>query len=176
LVELTEDHLQVTALDWLGNGKFALTIHVNPSLEIYSVYSVATAKSLGRYYGYGFIVNPARTKIIYIEAPPHFSQEDGPYKLMLNRKVLYIAATGVSIDNSVAIAPSFNRIAFYETSLQNDASATLVVLTLAKNRVISKKRIPWNEPMLSLIWDGETYLKIGDAAKYDADKGQLIRK
>jgi hypothetical protein len=176
LVELTEDFLQVTDLDWLGNSKFALTIHVNPSMEIYSVYSVTTAQSIGRYYGYGFIVNQARTKILYIEAPPHFSQEDGPYKLMLNRKVLYIAAQGVSIDNSVAVSPSFNQIAFYETSLQNDASATLVVLTLAKNRVVSKKRFPWNELMPELEWDSEALLKIGDAAKYDASTGQLHRK
>jgi len=173
IIKINQEYTQIMGIEWQTSQKVGMVIHINPSLDSYQIYDVISGKNINKFYGYDFIFNKSKSNIIYISAPPHFSSELGGYAVMLDNSTLYKTDENTSLDNSLSITTGFDKIAFYEYNIKDEAKSNIVILSLEKNKVKTKNKITWNKNMAVLKWDNENILSIGDVAKYDVSKAKL---
>lgn len=172
-IKFNDEYTQVMSVEWLNNLKVGVKVHINPSLDSYSIYDIASGKVLGSYFGYDFKFNNDKSKILYIQEPPHNSTISGEYTVMLNDASIYKTDAKTQISSSLYTVNDFKRIAFYESNSKDETKSNIVILTLENNKIKTKNKIVWNKKFYELKWSNENILLIGNIAKYDVIKAKL---
>jgi hypothetical protein len=132
-------------VEWLDNGRVAVTNHVNPSLNTYNVLDVKTGE-VTFYYGLSFIWDTAMENLYYVKARPHFGL-GGTDKIMRNadEEILFDAGEGVRLTSGLGINADGSE--FYSFSRSEESGK--VYLNISSGLGDSAE-------VLSIPWDGVT--------------------
>jgi hypothetical protein len=173
-IDFNDEYDQVMKTEWINNNIAGVQIHINPSLELYYVCDTDKYKILNSYFGYNFNLNKPKTDILYIQAPPHFSNILGGYSVMLNDAIIYKTDSNTKINSDLYPSKDFKKVAFYESNVKDETKSNIVIVTLENNKAKAINKIKWNKKMYKLKWDNENVLSIDSVAKYDVEKSKLI--
>jgi hypothetical protein len=123
---------------WIDNNRFALSAHINPSLDVYVIINIEKGLIEAEYYGVGFTWDKNKNKLYYVQTTPYFSPDMVSDKITDNLgNIYYETEKNERMTDVLTISEDENKIAFFVNEL-NSNIRELVVLEKEQDKTFKK--------------------------------------